>query len=454
VLAFAAALWLRPVATPGPALRDFEAYYAAGAAWNAGDDPYSRQIWRGERTIPGVTASRDELLPFVGPPFSLPLWGAFARLDYAQAALLWSTLLALSFALLSAGTLRLVAPQAGASAYLAALALGAGFGPLTSGLALGQVAVFACAAAVAAQVALARSNALAAATAALGAALQPNLGISLVARLPTRRAAIALALAGAVAVGCSAAALGGLDGLWHYVEGLRDHARAETGIAIQTTVAAVASAFGASSVAAQAIATATALLAAGALLALFATRRYGGLERFALTSATLPIVLPFAHEHDFTLAFFPALVCALRCSGGTWIAAACTTLFVAVDWLGLAQRPSGLPQSLCLATTAAFALAALGPRELGLRRLWPLAVVPLVALAGAFAAMHPLPIWPDALPHGFHADKTLSVAAVWRLEQIATGLGKPDAVWGALRACSLLGCVGLAAAAARGLRTP
>ena len=55
-------------------MRDFESYWAAGSAWSAGDDPYSRQIWRAERLVPGVNANREELLPFVGPPFGLPLW--------------------------------------------------------------------------------------------------------------------------------------------------------------------------------------------------------------------------------------------------------------------------------------------------------------------------------------------------------------------------------------------
>lgn len=452
--AFALALVLRPIATPGPAMRDFEAYHSAGAARNAGDDPYSRQLWRSERLVPGVDAGRDELLPFVGPPFGLPLWAAFARLDYARAALLWSIVLALSFALLAAGSLRLVAPAASVFEYVAALALGAGFGPLTSGLALGQVAVLACAAMVAAQFALRGRNVFAAAAGALVAALQPNLGIALVARLPERRATLAFALAGAVAIGCSAAALGALDGLRQYLTNLGEHASAESGIAIQTTLGAVAGGLGAPAESARAVGFAATLLVAAALVALFAGKRYGGIERFAVTSAALPLALPFAHEHDFTIAFFPALLCAVRCTGRTWVVASCATVCIAVDWLGLAQRPTGLLQSVCLAAVAALALAGLGARDLGRRRFWPLAVVPLVALAGLAAATHPLPIWPDALPADFRVERTLGNAAVWRSEQLATGLGKRDAVWAALRACSLAGCLALAVAAARGLRAP
>ena len=404
--------------------------------------------------MPGVVATRDELLPFVGPPFGLPLWGALARLQYPRAALLWSFLIALSFGLLTAGAVRLIAPSAGGVRYLAALALGAGFGPLTSGMALGQVAVCACAATIAAQFALQRRNALVAAGAASIAALQPNLGIALAARLPERRALIAFALAAAVAAGCSASALGSLEGLARYLSIVREHAAAEAGIAIQTTFAAVAVAFGSDPGLAGAIALAAAVATLVALCTLFATRRYGSLERFALAGAALPLALPFAHEHDFTIALFPALACALRCSGTTWIVAAFASIGVAVDWLGLAQRPGGATQSWCLAGVAALALAALGPAELGARRFWPLALLPLVVLAGAIAAAHPAPVWPDALPPNFQAPHELSNAQVWRSEQLEAGLGKRDAVWGALRLCSLLGCAALWAAAARGLRAP
>ena len=86
----AALLFARPHPTPGPALRDFEAYWSAGAAFNAGEDPYGRAVWSAERTVPGVDASRDELLPFVGPPATLPLWSVFARFPYATAAGLWT----------------------------------------------------------------------------------------------------------------------------------------------------------------------------------------------------------------------------------------------------------------------------------------------------------------------------------------------------------------------------
>ena len=445
---------MRAPATPSTPLRDFEATYAAGAAVNAEDDPYSRQLWRSERTIPGVDAGRDELLPFVGPPFGLPLWSQLARVNYAQAALLWSFALALAFALLTVGAIVLAARTASAFDYLAVVTLGAGFAPLTSGLALGQVAVVSCAAALLAQFALARRNALGAGFAMLAAGLQPNLAIALLARLPERRTVFAVLLATAVALGCSAIALGSPAGLIRYATLVRDHAAAESGIAIQTTVGAVASAFGAAPGTAGVLAATFALGMAAASLAIFATGRYGGLERFAIASAALPPALTFSHEHDFTLALFPAILCARRCAGWTWMAAACAGTALAANWLGFAAEPASDAQSLCLTGAAGLAFAALGPEALGTRRFVPLSIVPLAALGAALASAHPLPVWPDALPHAFHAGKTLPVAEVWRREQLATGLGGFQPVSGALRLCSLAACVTLAGAAALGLRKP
>jgi hypothetical protein len=435
----------------GVPLRDFEAYYAAGAAVDAEDDPYSRQIWRSERTIPGVRATHEEVLPFVGPPFGLPLWAAFARVDYATASRTWLGVLALSFGMLCAGSLRLASPRPTRFEYACAFALGGAFGPLTSGLALGQVAVVACAAAVITQMELARGSTPFAAAAALVSALQPNIAIASIARLPERRAFFALAIGAVLAIGLSIAALGSLDGAMRYVAVLREHAAAESGIAIQATVGAIAAGFGANANVATLAWIAVTAGVCAALVALFATRGYGGLERFAIVSAAVPLALPFAHVHDLAIAFFPALYCARRLSGAAWMAAACASTVVAVNWLALAEDPASLPQALCLCTAAALALAAVAPPSLGMRRLAPLAVVALVAVAAPFAAAHPLPLWPDALPADFHADHAVAIGEVWRREQAASGIARHDAVWATLRALSLAGCAALACAAAAGL---
>jgi hypothetical protein len=448
-MALAAAFAFRPSLTGGVDLRDFEAYYAAGATWGAGADPYSREIWQSERNLPGVVATRDELLPFVGPPFSLPLWAALARLPYASACALWRAVLGLAFATLVFGSLRLAGRGAGPLDLGAALALGIAFTPLTSGLALGQVAVVASALALTSLAALLQGRTLLAAAAALGAALQPNLGIALGSTLPRRRAWYAFGLAAAVAVGGSAGALAHLGGLGHYVTTLGEHVRAESGSAIQTSVAGVAAGFGAPAGPARIVGWVVAGAVALGLVWQYRSGRFGQLERFALASAALPLALPFAHEHDFTLAFFPALLCARRARGAARRLGVCAALAVAIDWLGLAQRPTGITQAAGLALAAGFALSALGPERPRLPDLATLLFAPLVLFLGSLAARHPLPVWPDALVPAFRVAANIDVSHVWSLEQAASGLLQPNALAAALRLCSLAGCALLWLVAAR-----
>ncbi len=436
-------------------MRDFESYWAAGVARTDGDDPYSRNIRRAERAVPGVDATREETLPFVGPPFGLVVWEQFARTGYARAAIVWSAVLGIAFVTLIVGSLALAGGRTGAVEVGAALVLGAAFGPVTSGLALGQVAIVACAANVAALLALRRRNVLAAATAALVAAFQPNVAIAIGAGLGQRRAAMGLVLGAAVAIGGSLVAARGLDGALHYLAVLRDHAAAERFIAIQTTPAAVARAFGLPAE----IATAAGLIVALAVLAVLArqcwSRRFNGVERYALAAAALPLAWPFAHEHDFALVFFPAVLTVRRANDRIAPLAALGALLIAVDWLGFAQRPLAGVQMLLLAIAAGLAMALLRPPASAANFVFARTVLGVFSLllfaASKLARDHPLPIWPDALPAAFTVNAHLPIAAVWALEQHASGIDALDPVWGALRALSLAGCAVLWYAASRTL---
>jgi hypothetical protein len=435
-------VWLRPVATPGPPLRDFEAYYAAGATWRAGDDAYGRAIWRVERHLPGVDAARDELLPFVGPPFSLPLWGLFAALPFSLAVVVWGVVLALSAGGLAFGSLRLAGARDPAS-FAAVALLAIAFGPVTSAFALGQVALVSCAGVVLATLALSIERARSAIAAALCAALQPNLGAVLVARLSDGRAWFSLSVAAAVALAGSLAATGGVAGFVRYIWLLGRHAGAERTIAIQTTFTAVAFGLGASEDAARIAGVAIAVAVIGITAWILLGRAYAPEARVAVACAALPLVLPFSHEHDLAVAFFPALLCVRRARRALWVVAASATVAIAADWLGLAQRPSGLAQSVALALAAALAVVALARDRLGASAIAPFAVVACVALAGIFAAQHPLPIWPDALSPHFHAPPNLDATEVWRLEQTSSGLADRNPTSALLRLCSLAGCAGL-----------
>jgi hypothetical protein len=453
VFALALAFFVvRPAPTPGPALRDFESYYAAGATWYYHGDPYGRQVWRTERTIPGVVATRDELLPFVGPPFGLPLWSAFANLPWQAATAVWDLVLAVCVAVLAFGTLRLARGHVDALDAAASLAFVAGFGPLTSGIALGQVAVVSSAAIVLVPFLLGPRMVLAATAAALAAALQPNLAIVLAARIAHRRSTIAFAFAATIAVGGSIVALGGIGGLANYANVLRAHAAAERFIAIQTSPAAVARALGASAHVAGAIGIALALATVGIIAFQCLRGRYAPDTRLALACAAAPLAFPFAHEHDFTIAFFPALLVARRARGLLWIAAAFAALGIAVDWLGLAQRPTGVLESAALIAAAALALATLARGPLRPYHFTPLLVAAAVLAVGAIVARTPLPTWPDGLGPDFHVPFDMPAPEVWHLEQLRSGIGALVPAWGALRAISLASCAALWGVASVALR--
>ncbi len=443
---------LRPAPTPGPALRDFESYYAAGATWRYESDPYGREIWRVEQHVPRVVATRDELLPFVGPPFGLPLWSALSRLAWPAAVSVWVAVLAAAVATLTFGSLRLAGRSSNAYDALAVLVVAAGFGPLTSGVALGQVAVVACAAIVLVPFTLRPRLLLAAFGAACVAALQPNLALVLAARLSERRSWLAFICAALFATGASALALGGPAGFAHYLDVLRAHGAAERFIAIQTAPAAVARALGASASVAGASALFLAIVVVSVLALQCRSRRYAPNARLALASAALPLALPFAHEHDFTLVFLPVIWTLRSARGWTWIAGAVGALAVGTDWLGLAQRPSGAAETASLTFAAALGCALLAPEPLRPRHFAPVATALAVILAATLVAAHPLPTWPDALGANFHVSARLSVAQVWRLEQERSGITELHAAWGWLRFISLGGCALLWLAASIALR--
>ncbi|MBC5800877.1 MAG: DUF2029 domain-containing protein [Candidatus Eremiobacteraeota bacterium] len=433
---------MRPPSTPGPALRDFESYYAAGVTWRYEGDPYGRDVWRTEKDIPGVVATRDELLPFVGPPFGLPLWSALARLPWNAAVDVWRGVLVLSFGAVAFGSLRLAGGASRAFDLVAVTVMALGFGPLTSAFALGQVALFSTAAIVIIPQTLELRFGAIAATfiAALIAALQPNLATVLIARLGGARTWIAFAGMALVALCGSALALGGPLQFARYVDVLRAHGAAERFIAIQTTPGAVARAFGAAPRTAGFIALACGLLVIVGIAMQWIGRRYTPNARMALACAALPLALPFAHEHDFSIAFLPAVMAIRRARGWVWALSGVAVLLAGTDWLGLAQRPSAAAQTALLTLAAALGLAVLAPGRLGAYQAVPALVPFAVIAAGTFAAAHPLPVWPDALGGSFHASATMSAPALWRLEQVRSGIGRLEPAWGVLRLFSLVGC--------------
>jgi Glycosyltransferase family 87 len=446
-LVIAAALLLaRPAATPGPLLRDFEAYWGAGATWNARADPYERAIWNAEREVPGVDARRDELLPFIGPPATLPLWSLLARLPYTTAAVAWWSILALSLLALAPLLIRAGGASITPFSFLATLALAVAFGPVTSDLALGQIALPALLGAVALTLLADRSLAAATAGACLAFA-QPNLALALASQLGRNCATLAI-VGGAVVTYVLGAFTMGPQWPFGYARAAFAHGGAERFVAIQLTPASTAYGFGAPARDAELVATVVALAAIAAALAI-AVRVRDRFARLAAFAALLPFASGFFHEHDLTVAYPAAVWCALQARGRTRAIALAGTLLVAIDWLGLAQRPTGIIQSLLLAIAAFCAFTALGERSDSRIPLGAaIALAPLFAVAASLAVHNPAPVWPDSLG-AFHAAANATVAAVWMAEQRAGGLLHAAPLWAFLRSLSLLGCALLAYAIAR-----
>lgn len=441
-VAIAIALFaVRPIVTPGPLARDFEAYWAAGRSWNDRADPYGRTIWKAERLVKGVARNRDELLPFIGPPHTIVAWSLAARWRYEDAARVWWGVLGLALLTLVGATLYASRVPIDAVSIVAALILAVAFAPISSDLALGQVAMAAFAGAVLVTV---FANRLwpAAALAAVVAFAQPNAALGLVSQLGRNRATLAIVLGALLTYGLGVVVAGWV---WPvtYAAAVVQHGLAERFGAIQFDSASVAFDFGATPHEAQLVAAAvTALAVMAALRLAFAVR--DAFARFSAFSALVPFVASFFHEHDFVVAFAGVLWCARRTTGTTRAVALAGTLLVGFDWLGLAQRPTGVVQSPLLAAALLLAYVALGPKvRIGHVAVAAVGMAALIAGAAVLAIHNPVPIWPDSL-NGFHAGLNASVAAVWHQEQRANGLLAPVPAWGLLRSFSLLGSAMLA----------
>ena len=220
------------------------------------------------------------------------------------------------------------------------LAVAIGFGPITSDLALGQIALPAFLGAVLVAI-IAERSLLVATICGLRCvraaeprtrtarsafdALASRSRCSSPRRLLTRSAWLLLRLRVAARV--------------------RPHRRrarlAERFSAIQITAFSIARGLGATPEAARFVDAGVAVLAIAAAITI-ARRVDNPFARFAAFSALVPFVAGFVHEHDLVVAYPAAIWCALR----TRATAAARSrsrarCLVCVDWLGLAQRPSG-----------------------------------------------------------------------------------------------------------------
>ena len=374
------------------------------------------------------------MLPFVGPSAGLPLWRALGTLPFDAAGRIWGGALAVAMLVVVFGALALADAPRKIGILLGATIFAGSFGPLTSDVALGQVALLSGAGIVAALLLLQSRAWLAAALAMLVAALQPNLALVLAARLTDRRAWLALGL-GAVLFAALTLGTAGTQGIIRYAGLLAAHGAAERFAVIQITPGAIAFGFGASPQLANVLRITVACAALVVAIAAMRALR-DPVARVGIAICALPFVLPFFHEHDFLLALLPASYCALHARGRALGFAACAAVACGVDWLGLGQRPNAELQSVILASACAlgFALTA------GLRReaFAGLAIPVAVALCAVVARVHPVPIWPDAMPAHWQAPGGAEIARVWQLEQHEAGLDVANPAWALLRSFSLV----------------
>jgi len=429
-------------------MRDFESYYAAGSAWVARENPYTPALWRHEQPIPGVRADRYEVLPFLGFPALLPLWGAFATLGFSVAAALWAVLTIV----LLLGAIWLLLRQLHArdvGSFLSVSALCICFAPLTSAFALGQAAlpVFAL---IVMTTALFVVDPARASSAAFFTALQPNLAVTLLSQIRYRDVALVLGVV-ALALLVLTPLVSSLADVRAYVSELGAHAASERHALIQFTPGAIAYGFGLSDRASSAVGILSMLGAAAIWLTIMVRRWATRWWRLAITCALLPFGSPFFHEHDFVVLLIPALMCLCSARSRIWSIAASATVLVAIDWLGLAQRPDGAFQSALLAFALLGAIVAFSDQPLRLHRFAGLAALLLIP-AAVIAARFPAPIWPDALPaHVTWVRSTLS--ATWHAELQAAHELAPHPLWASLRLMTVIGAGLLAWCSIRTART-
>jgi hypothetical protein len=207
VLALLAAL-ASPSLRPPAVLRDFNAFYCAGASIDRGADPYRAEplgsCERAPRPPAFAQGTPGLAIPAPLPPYALAPFALLARLPYLWAGALWSLAILLCTGLTVGAMRRLTAlPLSG---LVAAFALGGAY----AALALGQVAPVATAGVALAALFLSQGRDRAAALAAAAAMIEPHVGLPLALALFAWRPAtrVTLLLAAAAFVSLSLALAG------------------------------------------------------------------------------------------------------------------------------------------------------------------------------------------------------------------------------------------------------
>ena len=438
---------IHPVNRSGAPFADFSAYYAAGKVWLQHGNPFGWAIWQAERRLPGMGGLPMAILPYVGPPAGLPLWGALALLPYDVAAGVWAGVCTLC------GILILLVPAFVAGrrierrdGYALAL-LFASFAPLVTAVAVGQAALPATAAIDLAILAAARRRWTWAAAAAFAAALfKPNLALVLLATVRTLGAVVAYAGSAFATALATAATGGGWSALAAYLAVVTHQSAAERFYLYQFTPAAIAFGFGLPQHAAIVLGVVVSLLACGVTVWAIQRSRASIADGAAIACAGYPFIVPFVHQADLIVVLLPGLVAIYRARGAGWLLAATGIVLVAVDSLAFSQGRIAAVFTPVIALVAALQIASLNRTPSWRVRVAPVAIVPALFVLALFAPAQRLPMWPGSLPPAFTAAADESPTHVWQRELDSLALEVPNPYIALLRCISLAGCIAVGVA--------
>ncbi|MBV8531571.1 MAG: hypothetical protein JO104_09655 [Candidatus Eremiobacteraeota bacterium] len=430
-------------AAPWRQLYDFADFYCAGAALDAGADPYRYEpLHDCEHVVNRSAVFRADphrVIPAPLPPYDFPPFMLLARSSFAFARTIDALAIVAAIAAAICGFWFLGVPLELAAS---ALVLSAGYVLLNAG----QVVPFALVALVACGVALARRREGIAGVLAALTAIEPHLGlpvcVALVAWVPRSRVPIAgMVLLLAVV---SLVTTGGAEIVEYLTRVLPAQAAAETGYVYQYSLTYLMHGFGASASAALVAGEFSyiAMLVLGVWLGRRLAEKLGRPELLAYLPAACSIVAgPYVHMVDLGFAIPAALVLSTNLHGRSKDVAAFAVCLLAVPWI-----PVWIAKKLFLA--ALFVVAAI------LLRLRIAATASVAIFASIAAIIYVFELFPPAPFAGTTAAFSPSALAQQAWSQSVAQLANPSALWLAIKLPTWIALLSIIALSFYALRDP
>jgi hypothetical protein len=329
-------------AAPWRTMDDFADFYCAGVALNAGASPYTYEPLRTCEHIVNTGASfrgrlfaanRGIAIPAPQPPFDFVPFRALAGLNVQQARLIDAVAILLAVVLCAAALARLGVPF---DVGLAALALSTGYVELNTG----QIVPFALLALVLCGLALALKRDVAAGVAAVLTAIEPTLGVPVVAAalLFAPRARIAILVTAVVFAIVSVGQLGLHGAAAYLVRVLPAHAASEIHFPYQYSLTYVLAYFALPAAIAQPAGELSyfALLGIGLWLGARAARALRRRELLVFLPAVCAVTGgAFVHQEELCFALPAALILAVSSRGRLKAFAAAAVCVLSVPWIAV-----------------------------------------------------------------------------------------------------------------------